>query len=252
MSQKYGEIKIMNQDEYIEYYNKNKIFRDPKLKKSEIYYRQHPRYDEHRYYYWYEWPNGNAIDLKNTEIVVYDSSEPIVYLKSDQILSPENNEKLLENLKNNNTYIIHVIAIEYHSKNQGNISKRRNILIIDNNCNYYQLLTGGDNYDKYCYKLTNKNISNIQLHNSIIDSIKNMKDIITTNIFTELEQNHIHQYLDLLCQVNQSLSKLDEQNKMLLSTLNTQESHIQDLQTKFDEQLKLNETLCKRLFELKN
>jgi hypothetical protein len=248
MSQKYGEIKIKNQDEYIKYYNKNKPMRDSTLEKSKIYYRQHPRYDEHRYYYTREWPDGNTVDLKNTGIVVYDSSEPIVYLKSDQILSPENNEKLLENLKNNNTYIIHVIAIEYHSMWQGNISKRRNILFIDNNCNYYQLLSRDNNVDYYHYKLTNKNISNIQLHYSIIDSIKNMKDIIITHIHPELEQNHIHQYLDILCQVNkqnQDLQlKLDEQLK-----LNKQN---QDLQLKLDEQLKLNETLCKRLFELKN
>jgi myosin heavy subunit len=58
------------------------------------------------------------------------------------------------------------------------------------------------------------------------------------------------------------LSKLDtqtlqlydfqKQNQILLSKLETQTSQIQDLQSKLEEQLKLNETLCKKLFELKN
>jgi hypothetical protein len=239
MTEKYGEIKIMNQDEYIKYYNKNKPRRDSTLEISKIYYRNHTNYNENnKYYYSSEWPDGNSMDKKNTGIVVYDSTEPIVYLKSDQILSIENNKKLLDNLTKNNSYIIHVIGIEYlhiYTEYQEVRQRRKSILFIDNCCNYYEIKTGNINEDYYHKFTTNNIISNIQLPNSIIDSIKNMKDIISNN-------NHIHQYLDLLRQINQTLLyKLDEQS-----------SQIQDLQSKLDAQTKLNETLCKRLFELKN
>ena len=229
MSEKYGEIKIMNQDEYINYYNRNS--RGHELKKSMIY--EYSRSADGRQYYHIkqEWPCWNSY-RKKPEIVVYDSSEPIVYLKSDQILNTENNDKLLDNLKKNNTYIIHVIGREdihyyYDSiSNRNEKRKKTSIFFIDNCCNYYQSETD-TNSDYYPSFIANQNISNKQLPKYIIDSIKNMKNIINDDI---------NQYLDLLNQINLNISALDEENKTL--------------KIKLDEQLKVNEMLSKRLFEL--
>ena len=191
MTEKYGEIKIMNQDEYIKYYNKNIPRGDHILEKSKIFYRNFYS----NYSYDYEWPDGHSNVIKNSEIVVYDSSEPIVYLKSDQILNIENNKKLLDNLTKNNSYIIHVIGIEFHQKSEGKIYKKREILFIDNYCNYHKITTGNINEDYYHTFISNENISNIPLPNSIIDSIKNMKNIIQTINWNDFyENNNIYKY----------------------------------------------------------
>jgi hypothetical protein len=48
------------------------------------------------------------------------------------------------------------------------------------------------------------------------------------------------------------IQDLENQNKNIIKKLEFEINKNEDLQTKLDEQLKLNETLCKRLFELKN
>ena len=59
---------------------------------------------------------------------------------------------------------------------------------------------------------------------------------------------------NILCNYNLillHLIKLYETNRDNQSKIDEQSSQIQNLQSKLDEQTKLNETLCKRLFELK-
>ena len=238
MDEKYGEIKIMNQDEYREYYTGRKyytgVIRDLP---TNIYT-----------YRWHSPPPGSFCDPQSNfrisceqpgDIILYDPSYPIVYIKSVQLYNIVNTI-LLDEIKNNNTYIIHVIAtdsiIDYDGK--ANI---RNILFIDNCCNYYEI-GSPPGYDYYGYYKNHNNISNIPLSNSNIDSIKIMKDILPYVYNSHDKANNpIYKYLDLVKQSNQ-----DKFN------LNAQSSQIQDLQSKLDEQTKLNETLCKRLFELKN
>jgi hypothetical protein len=78
----------------------------------------------------------------------------------------------------------------------------------------------------------------------LINSIKIDPELTLTESIKYLgkfEYNHNKLCYELDFMENEFCKKLNNQNTLIL-----------DLQTKLDEQLKLNETLCKRLFELKN
>jgi hypothetical protein len=76
------------------------------------------------------------------------------------------------------------------------------------------------------------------------------KTLINNEINKEPQYNndsYINIYDKYSSLISNIIKLLDLQSK-----LDAQSSQIQDLQSKLDEQTKLNETLCKRLFELKN
>jgi hypothetical protein len=245
MSEKYGEIQLGNQNEYIEYYNQN----GGNTKVYQLYNYSTSYNGE---------PNYHFINESNSPIILYDSTKPIIYFKSRNILTNEqryfnnshefinNHTKLQNKLNENNSYLIHVIAIEifhdsYDFNNNPKKCKKTFILFIDNCCNYYEVGTGNTSEDYYHSFVCNDNISNKKLPNRIIDSIKNIKSIGSSD--------YIKNFLELLNEINQNeLFKIQD----LQIKLDEKNIENQDLQTKLDEQLKLNETLCKRLFELKN
>ena len=248
MPQKYGEIQLGNQNEYIEYYNQNKNLI---TNINQLYTYSTSANGQ---------PNYHITRESNSPIILYDSTKPIIYFKSRNILTNEqrhfnnyhefinNHTKLLNKLNENNSYLIHVIAIEiFHDSydfNNPQKSKTTFILFIDNCCNYYEVITGNRNedyYDSFVCNVGNQNISNKKLPNRIIDSIKNIKSIGSSD--------YIKNFLELLNEINQNeLFKIQD----LQSKLDQKNIENQDLQSKLDEQLKLNDTLCKRLFELKN
>ena len=92
----------------------------------------------------------------------------------------------------------------------------------------FQLIPSKSEYE---YPLTNKIIDFVKSQNFPIDNLDTLSKIMASNeIF---KQTH------------------DNKNKELLFKIDTQTSQIEVLRSKLDEQLKLNETLSKRLFELK-
>jgi hypothetical protein len=111
MSEKYGEIQLGNQNEYIEYYNQNGG-------NTNVYqlYTYSACYNGQ--------PNYHFIHESSSPIILYDLTKPIIYFKSRNILTNEqryfnnshefinNHTKLLNKLNENNSYLIHVIAIE--------------------------------------------------------------------------------------------------------------------------------------------
>jgi hypothetical protein len=78
----------------------------------------------------------------------------------------------------------------------------------------------------------------------LINSIKIDPELTLTESIKYLRKFQYNRYIlshQLDFMENEFYKKLNNQNTLIL-----------DLQTKLDEQLKLNETLCKKLFELKN
>jgi hypothetical protein len=116
-------------------------------------------------------------------------------------------------------------SLEYTSENSPNIKGNppNYHIPINNIIDFeYQLIPSKNEYE---YPLTNKIINFVKSQNCPIDNLNTLSKIMSSvEIFKKT---------------------WNDKNKELLS-------QILDLQTKLDEQLKINETHCKRLFELKN
>jgi hypothetical protein len=145
-----------------------------------------------------------------------------------------------------------------HSPNiKGNPHHTINILkIIDFE---YQLIPSKNEYE---YPLTNKIIDFVKSQNFPIDNLnilsKTMASIeIFKKVYNELSDKNeeFEDDIEIKYYENKELEnknkELNQKNNELLSKIYIQSSQIQDIQSKLDEQLKLNETLCKRLIELK-
>jgi hypothetical protein len=105
----------------------------------------------------------------------------------------------------------------------------------------YQLIPSINEYE---YPLTNKIIDFVKSQNWPIDNLNILSNIMASiEIFKKTYGDQNKELKELNEQNQIILSKLEEENKTLLS-------QIQDLQSKLDEQLKVNEMLSKRLYEL--
>jgi len=226
MSINYGEIKIDeigNQNEYIEYHKKLNI--NSNLTRYNIYtyhINLYSRDEGSRYNIKSEYNSTIETPLN---IILYDLDSSKIYFKSNNILSIKNKQKILEKLKENNTYIIHVV---YNVTIEEN--KTYEIIFIDNCCNYYIFKTGSNNQDYFVYEYTN-NFSKVNLTHSVIDSIKKIKTFNIYNMLTIIkEQNkYINEY-----EINHELyeptfiykSSKDETNVMIAGSFNNWKKYV--------------------------
>jgi sulfur transfer complex TusBCD TusB component (DsrH family) len=240
----YGEIKICEiygNKEYVE------IQESLKVEISKRSYYDNPRY--------------------NILLTVNDK----IYLNSDNILNILNKPKLLEKLKENNSYIIHIIDIKYkglQSLTYGNnfhsssLSEKKVIVFIDNYCNYYLFTcqgsrqgyhngqsTGGFEHSNDFIFSEMKSSNKIKLHNSVIKLIKQMKG---NDILIDDRHNNICEIFTHFIKLNEELiSELNESKILLKENQNEKDKEIALLKSKLAEQTKLNEDICQRMFELK-
>ena len=197
-----------------------------------------------------------------------------IYLDSDNILNILNKPKLLEKLKENNSYIIHIIDIKYKRLEYltyGNsttlsvhaLSEKKVIVFIDNYCNYYLFTCKGSTQSEStlgqkCGSFNHSNIfsfsemkssNKIKLHNSVIKLIKQMKG---NDILIDDRHNNICEIFTHFIKLNEELiSELNESKILLKENQDEKDKEIALLKSKLAEQTKLNEDICQRMFELK-
>ena len=121
---------------------------------------------------------------------------------------------------------------------------------------YSRYLIESDNFkisDFDDYRQKNLNRLNAYCDGHFIPKIYKSYLINSIKIDPELTLTKSIKYLSMF-EYNHNIlpDELDFMENEFYKKLNNQNTLILDLQTKLDEQLKLNETLCKRLFELKN
>jgi len=123
----------------------------------------------------------------------------------------------------------------------------------------FQLIPSKNEYE---YPLTNKIIDFVKSQNFPIDNLNILSKIIASNeifkkVYNELSDKNEEFEDDIeikyyeIKELETKNKELNQKNNELLSKIDIQSSQIQDIQSKLDEQLKLNETLCKRIIELK-
>ena len=192
-----------------------------------------------------------------------------IYVK-DNVFNLENRTKLVNKLKENNSYIIHIMEftyITYDNIRNGPSSyidskrEEQEIIFIDNYCNYYafrqetakiQINNGYTNFiTSYIFKFIEyKNIKQIKMPNFIIDFIKRIKtshDIWNIN-------HSIHPISSIIEGITLSLDVLNFKNKEIeiqKAKEIEKDKEIVLLKSKLEEQTKLNNDICKRMFELK-
>jgi hypothetical protein len=205
-----------------------------------------------------------SYEINNILLTVNDK----IYLNSDNILNILNKPKLLEKLKENNSYIIHIIDIKYKRQQQigdrfvqNVLFENKEIIFIDNYCNYYIMRCSGtsqtcDNCGNHSINHSNifsfsemKSSNKIKLHNSVIKLIKQMKG---NDILINDRNNNICEIFTHFIKLNEELiSELNESKILLKENQDEKDKEITLLKSKLAEQTKLNEDICQRMFELK-
>ena len=182
--------------------------------------------------------NDNIIVICYEFVMIYDKNNNEIKLNN----KPENsidifNDKLGSIFNNKINIFLSTcgyILYEYNGKYSRYLIESDNVKISDFNDyrqNHLDSLGIEDHYIPKIYKSYLINSIKIDPELTLTESIKYLG---------KFEYNHYKLWYELDFMENEFCKKLNNQNTLIL-----------DLQTKLDEQLKLNETLCKRLFELK-
>jgi len=203
--------------------------------------------------------NGNAADKYKLSSIILQPEIQSILLSTDSILNFANKKTINERLKTNNSYIIHAIEYKYIDYRKGADgttlipSEQKEILFIDNNCNYHILRTGINN-EEYVI-IPNDQLRHFKLPDQMIDIIKTLSgcQILGFNynfnsIYTILDGfgNYIKNYynvqnkkVEIHANTTIELStKLEVTNQTvteLSTTLEIHEKTINDLTTKIDE-----------------
>lgn len=183
--------------------------------------------------------NDNIIVIHYEFVMIYDKNNNEIKLNN----KPEKdsidifNDKLGSIFNNKINIFLSTcgyILYEYDGKYSRYLIESENVKISDFNDyrqNHLDSLGIDDHYIPKIYKSYLINSIKIDPELTLTESIKYLG---------KFEYNHNKLCYELDFMENEFCKKLNNQNTLIL-----------DLQTKLDEQLKLNETLCKRLFELK-
>jgi hypothetical protein len=218
---------------------------------------------------------ANRQYIINSSCNILNLHENKIYLNNN-VLTLENKTKLINKLKQYNSYVIHIIEFTYITYDnlpnnvlsngvRTNIYSRREekeIIFIDNYCNYYALRQetakfqtnqhGNQSYtSSNIFKFIEyKNIKQIKMPNFIIDFIKRIKtshDIWNIN-------HSIHPISSIIEGITLSIDVLDFKNKEIeiqKAKEIEKDKEIAFLKSKLEEQTKLNDDICKRMCELK-
>lgn len=203
--------------------------------------------------------NGNAADKYKLNSIILQSESGSILLSTNNILNFSNKKIITERLKMNNSYIIHAIEYKYIDYRKGADgttlipSEQKEILFIDNHCNYHILRTGINN-EEYIV-IPNDQLKHFKLPDQMIDIIKTLSgcQILGFNynfnsIYTILDGfgNYIQKYYNVqnqkieihACTTIDLSTKLESSNQTvteLSKTLETQNKIINELTTKIDE-----------------
>jgi len=173
-------------------------------------------------------------------VMIYDKNDDKIKLKDGSEDGSEIfNDKLGSILNNKINIFLSVygfILYEYDGKYSRYLIESNNVKISDfddyREKNLHRLNAHVEDYIPKIYKSYLINSIKIDPELTLGESIKYL---------SQFEYNH-----------NMLPNELNFMEKEFYNKLNNQNILILNLQTKLDEQLKINETLCKRLFELKN
>jgi hypothetical protein len=211
--------------------------------------------------------NSNAADKYKLNSIILQPESDSILLSTDSILNFANKKVIAERLKTNSSYIIHAIEYKYIDYRKGADgttlipSEQKEILFIDNYCNYHILRTGINN-EEYIV-IPNNQLKHFQLPNQIIDIIKTLSgcqilgfNYNFNNIYTILDGfgNYIQNYynvqnkkVEIHANTTIDLStKLEVTNQTVTDLSTTLEIHqktINDLTIKIDENNNLINTL---------
>jgi hypothetical protein len=220
--------------------------------------------------------NGNAADKYKLNSIILQPESQSILLSTDNILNFANKKTINERLKMNNSYIIHAIEYKYIDYRKGAdgttlvSSEQKEILFIDNHCNYHIFRTGINN-EEYTL-IPNNQLKHFKLPDQMIDIIKTLNgcqilgfNYTFNSIYAILDGfgNYIKNYYNVQNQkieihantTNELSNKLEVTNQTVTElsiTLETHNQTINELTTKIDENNNLIASLQNTINNLNN